>query len=436
VRKQLSNAFVQGLKPAATKQIFSDAAVPNLRLIVHPTGRKVWVWHGKVAGTWKTITFGTYPKTGLADARNAVSELNEARLQGNYDIFFDRKRKPGIDHAEPDPRAHCTTDWLFDLYMAAEGGKRASASEKRRTYLREIKPRIGQKKVDDLEHDDLAAIVRNKFNEGFPIASNRLKALLARMFRWAVTVGRDLSGMKHDPAEHLVALSGESSRDRFLSDYEISVLFEALPSIEESFAEVLTVILYTGMRRGEAFGLTWNDIDWSRGAIQIPGSRIKNGEDLVLGLPPTVLALLGERRKRTGRYKLVWPAMRSLSEGCDEGQVLVDTGKEVRGWNRRMTQLNEACRAIASLDGRSFEWFTIHDLRRTLATGMHSLLDDRHMPLIPPAIVERILNHKLTGVRGVYNRWKYYAEKRSALHIWADRLDAIRANEKGRAENL
>lgn len=91
-----------------------------------------------------------------------------------------------------------------------------------------------------------------------------------------------------------------------------------------------------------------------------------------------------------------------------------------------MKQLWGACCEIASKDGKKIAWFTVHDLRRTLATGMHGLLGADDMPLIQSDIVERILNHRIGGVRGIYNRWGYYAEKKAALRLWADHLDAIR----------
>ena len=65
---------------------------------------------------------------------------------------------------------------------------------------------------------------------------------------------------------------------------------------------------------------------------------------------------------------------------------------------------------------------TIHDLRRTVGTYMSQLG-------VPSDVRERILNHggKRAGnlTDGVYNRYEFDAEKRAALELWADALDAI-----------
>ena len=62
-----------------------------------------------------------------------------------------------------------------------------------------------------------------------------------------------------------------------------------------------------------------------------------------------------------------------------------------------------------------------HDLRRTVATRMADLG-------IEPHVIEAILNHvsgTKAGVAGVYNRSLYAAEKRAALLVWADHVQAV-----------
>ncbi|CAM2932122.1 hypothetical protein JHFBIEKO_2331 [Methylobacterium mesophilicum] len=59
--------------------------------------------------------------------------------------------------------------------------------------------------------------------------------------------------------------------------------------------------------------------------------------------------------------------------------------------------------------------WVIHDLRRTLATGMNDLK-------VPPHIVEAVINHvsgAKGGVAGTYNWALYREEKREALDFWA-----------------
>jgi hypothetical protein len=65
--------------------------------------------------------------------------------------------------------------------------------------------------------------------------------------------------------------------------------------------------------------------------------------------------------------------------------------------------------------------FVVHDLRRTVSTGMNALG-------IQPAHVEAVLNHR-DGVRasvaGVYNQHHYVPEKTAALVRWADHVSNL-----------
>ena len=67
--------------------------------------------------------------------------------------------------------------------------------------------------------------------------------------------------------------------------------------------------------------------------------------------------------------------------------------------------------------------WTIHDIRRSVATGM---ADIGTQPHIIEAVLNHVSGHK-GGVAGIYNRARYEGEMRFALQRWADHLDTITA---------
>jgi integrase len=80
--------------------------------------------------------------------------------------------------------------------------------------------------------------------------------------------------------------------------------------------------------------------------------------------------------------------------------------------HRIMTPLN---------GGNPIADFRIHDLRRTVATGMQRLG-------IPIAVTEAVLNHvsgSMSGIASVYQRHDYLNEKREALEAWNELLYSI-----------
>ena len=72
------------------------------------------------------------------------------------------------------------------------------------------------------------------------------------------------------------------------------------------------------------------------------------------------------------------------------------------------------------LGDKMAEW-TLHDLRRTCATGMADIG-------IQPHIIEAVLNHisgHRVGVAGIYNRSSYEREVKAALALWADHVRTL-----------
>ena len=98
--------------------------------------------------------------------------------------------------------------------------------------------------------------------------------------------------------------------------------------------------------------------------------------------------------------------------------------KSLNSYNKGAANLH---RAMAELNGGvNIENFRIHDLRRTVATGMQRLG-------IPIAVTEAVLNHvsgSMAGIASVYQRHDYLNEKRDALAAWVELLASIIRDEQ------
>jgi len=68
--------------------------------------------------------------------------------------------------------------------------------------------------------------------------------------------------------------------------------------------------------------------------------------------------------------------------------------------------------------------WTLHDLRRTVRTGLGKLG-------IAPHVAEAVLNHLPPKLIRTYDRNKYESEKRVALDQWATHLKTIVAQATG-----
>ena len=61
------------------------------------------------------------------------------------------------------------------------------------------------------------------------------------------------------------------------------------------------------------------------------------------------------------------------------------------------------------------DW-VLHDLRRTVATGMAALG-------VAPHVADKILNHQsgaISGIVAVYQRHEFMAERKAAIELWSE----------------
>lgn len=423
--QKISVKLIESLKGTGTAQYLSDPAVPNLRMVVSKTGIKSWTWKGRCRGKMLTLTLGRFPSHSLADARAWAADLNDRR-DGGEDLTAlkasnDPEPEADVEVVEViDPDAYRTCDWLWELYMKEDGEQYTNAAQKKSWYERYVKPVLGSKHVADPDidyHTEFMKILRTVRDESGPVASNKVQNMVKRWWKWA-SQHRDITLLKSNPVTDLPKLCDEEPRDVALNDYEIGVFFRAMNEVKTPLNEGLILILYTAARRNESIQLEWPELNLNKGDWLLPKARNKSGRPHLLCLPSEMVEMLKERQKVSGNAQWVWEAHRSNE----------DDPKKIVTFSKPMKKINDACQRIAKKDGKRMQRFTIHDLRRTVSTGMNGLLDENDQPKIAPHIVEKVMNHKLGKVAGTYNVHEYYAEKKAALRLWADHLDAIRTS--------
>ena len=175
-------------------------------------------------------------------------------------------------------------------------------------------------------------------------------------------------------------------------------------------------MLLTGARRSEIAEANWQEIDLAAKTLTLPGSRTKNSEPHEIPLSDAAVEIIKALPRIEGKAALLFSTTGatpvsgfSRSREVIERAIVAELRKEAveRGEDPEKVEAPKP--------------WTLHDLRRTCASGMASLK-------IAPHVIEAVLNHKngtIKGVAKVYNRYSYATEKRAALDAWARRLDAI-----------
>jgi integrase len=159
----------------------------------------------------------------------------------------------------------------------------------------------------------------------------------------------------------------------------------------------------TGARVREISEARWTEFDLMKQIWSLPAQRAKNNRAHEVPLSASALAILDSLPR---------------FERCD--YVFTINGRApVNGLSRAKRRLDQAM--LAQLDGAALEPFVLHDIRRSVATGLAKLGVDLH-------VIERCLNHvsgTFGGIVSVYQKHKFEDGMRRALDAWALHIERL-----------
>jgi integrase len=374
------------LRAPERERLIADDDMTGLRLRIRAGAKGVtkrWVYKYSRGGTQHSFTLD-YPGHGLTSARKRAGEL-QARLRLGQD--------PAQDRREGKARALETMDAVLPAYLAHKRQmvRPRSYAELERHLTVYYQP---------LHRHPLPAITPAMVSarcaaitaaSGATTAKNSWRSAHAFFF-WAVRQGL----MERNPAvgvEH----APDRKRDRLLTATEIRAVWQATAG-DGDFNTIVRLLLLTGCRASEIGGLRWSEVYSDR--LVLAAERVKNNRAHTVPLTPAVRAILEARPRHT------------ISDHIFGREQLGFTG-----WSSSKMELDKRIKAA----GTELSRWTLHDLRRTFATGTCELG-------ISPHVVEAALNHVSGfrhGVAGVYNLAALEGPIRHALATWETHVLAI-----------
>ena len=134
----------------------------------------------------------------------------------------------------------------------------------------------------------------------------------------------------------------EVKRERTLSPDELRAVWIGVESLADPIPAFIRTLMLTGVRREEARGMRWDEVDLGTKVWVIPRNRTKNGRPHEV---PRSAGCSGPQRlapERGVRFSSTAARARGVMSGL---KAQVDKGSGVTGWR-------------------------LHDLRRTLRTGL------------------------------------------------------------------
>jgi integrase len=285
------------------------------------------------------------------------------------------------------------SDQVADLaaeFIARHASQNRTGAETARIFNREVLPYWGSWTVGEVRKRDVIALLDRIRERGSPIMANRVLAAIRKFFNWCI--GRGV--LEVSPCFGITAPAREQTRHRVLSDEELALVVDAARRIGFPFGSIVEVLALTGQRRDEVGRMAWEHLDRRRKTWVVPGEHAKNGKPHLVQLSAPVLAII-EALPRTG--ELVFSG---------------NGGTMFQGYSKAKARLDD-------LSGVS-DW-TLHDLRRTVVSGMARLG-------VAPHVADKILNHQsgtISGVAAVYQRHEFLKERKQALELWGEHVQAL-----------
>lgn len=398
-RLRITKAAVDAATAGTSDAYLWDELLAGFGLKVTPSGTKTYLVQYRAGGRGsktRRVTIGRHGSPWTPAAARTEAERLLFAVSSGADPQADKlaKRQVDIDLSFSRYAARYLNDygrrnWRPRTWSAVESNLRRFAI-----------PVLADKPINMIARADLVRVFDGLPRQS-PALPRNIFAHLRRLFSWAEERG----DLDRSPFTNMRSPPSVASRERVLTDHEIRTVWSATHAQKGNFPAIVRLLLLTGQRRDEVAAMRWEELHRSSAEWRLPGARTKNARDHLLPLTDAIISELD-----------------SVADGSDwprQGWVFTTTGASaVSGFSRAKSRLDQ----LASLNnGAPITAWRLHDLRRTMATGLQKLG-------VRFEVTEALLNHlggARAGIAGVYQRHDWRTEKRHALTLWNAHISAM-----------
>jgi integrase len=408
--KRLTDSFIEALPPPPSKDgkpttkdyfDYGRGSVSGLAVRVTSSGFKSFVLVGRFNGRNPTrVSIGSFPANNMGEMRAKAESWNRL-LDRGVDPRDEVRRQ-----REEAARKRANT-----FRAAAEDYIRDHVAEKRTAKViealirRELISRWGERPITEISPGDVKELIR-QIKRKSKSAAHQAALYCRALFNWAFEqecYGLDVSPCARVKAKKLIG--NREPRQHILAAPELRLLWKATEGKPEEVypgAPFIRLLLLLGCRRAELAGMTRKELDLDKGLWALAGIRTKNGKPWVVPLPQLAIDILKAMPQFTGPYLFTTTSGKRPISGFSKIKEVLD---------RKITELN---------GGEPIAAWRLHDLRRSMRTGLSSL------PVPGGDLVRELcIGHTMPGLHRVYDQHAYTSERQQAYELWCSRLLGI-----------
>lgn len=363
LKASFTKAGIESLPTTGKQYSLHDVQSPGLQVMVSPGGTKTFMLNKKVNRKNFRLKIGRVSDVSIENARKQADILRSQLTTGE------------LLHRVLQPKAsRLTFKTLYLRYYDEHAVPHTKRPRDNWLHIhKHIIPRIGAIPVAEITKKQMKDVHRKVAESSGEGQANRMLDLASAVFNYGLLEeiydGRNpCLGIKRFK---------RNSKDRFLSKTELKAFFNALDDEDEIFRDFFLLSLFIGARKSTMLAMKYSEIDFENRSWRLSEKLTKNGDTNYHVLSDHALKILNRRKISNSdglQSEYVFP-------GDGESGHLVDPKKSFNRVKQRM--------GIAD--------FTIHDLRRTLASYM--AINGTSLP-----IIGRALNHKSLSSTEIYAR--------------------------------
>ena len=288
----------------------------------------------------------------------AAKIIVEAGLIGDYVLRSDAEEKPVKKRSFRE-----MAEWWFSVYKQDNPTlKPATINDYRRMLDNMLYPAFGDANIDEITTTSIQELL-NRSRKTASSTQTKLLITLRQIFNMAIQEQL----ITVNPAKGKLTKTGAAKKEgRALSQEEWLRVQSLLPQLSEPDRVLVALMMYEGLRRGEALGLTWANVDFSENCIRVnQQAAFNNGAN-------TATIQLPKTKKSVRTIPLVKPLKTILESIPVHGEYIV--GNSDTPYTKSM--LTKAMKRIK----KTLEIDDLHPhmFRYSHATVLHELgVDDK-----------------------------------------------------------
>ena len=293
-----------------------------------------------------------------------------------------QKAKGGLPY-----KSRITFEELKEWYVSLEKIKVLASYRQVCIGLRRFCSGYGASQVNQLKAVDLENLQMKRKAEGLADSTiddeiGHVRTMVIKAFDNDIVGGEPLKAFKRTKK---LLKRNSNARDRVLSPDEYQRLYDAAAA---HLKPIIATGYYTGMRRGEILGLTWDQVDMGEGFIHLAAEETKDGEARDIPICEDLKKIL-RRLPRALHLPNVFLFTRKLKT---RDEVIQRPVKDIQ------RAMHEACKEAGIVWGKNVKGgFIFHDLRHTFNTNMRKAG-------VPESVIMSITGHSTRQMFDRYNK--------------------------------